>query len=472
MEAKSGTDGLYLTLGEAIATSVFSSEIKKEDIYAYVNTKLVEATVDTFESVIAACNAVAPESSFDASKITALNASLETNLDAGAIAKLNTAFASETMEIDVSKVAGLRAAINAYDKAVEKATLAETLEEALDTATQSDWEAEDIATLKAALNVAVGLKLDSLNDLLDALESEFDETADADLITALSTDLTAISDDVATKETALKSSISGFVTHLKAEQAKLETLLVINEGTKLNAVRRTSFYNVLADVTSEDHGETFINMNETVADIFSYISFDITFRATAAMDLYLGESEVLAVGNVSEKVKKNQITSPWTKEAEDYGAALNAGKPIVARAANATRIAFVNEDVTKIWAANETISGGGAGFFKGNLARDYAETLGISQPEVPTYTPSNVLKPLVKGDDGTYSLTDDNANATKITSLEWVESYNGSTAYVYQTTLSVKIWLDGNDGDCFNSILEDIFSVAMQFVGIQTPVAP
>lgn len=214
-------------------------------------------------------------------------------------------------------------------------------------------------------------------------------------------------------------------------------------------------------VTSTD-GKAFTNRagtsvtaNSLIADedAYSYISFTLYFRSTVAMDVYLnGEAsasddrtnatEVEYVGDYAGKMVA------WTDaEASVYGKALTKGEPIGARAADAVRMSFVNGNDVKVWNP-----GADRGFKTGNMALDYekAFTGNSSLVAGTTATPTeNLLRAGEK-----------NGVAIATTALATGGSF-------YEATVTINLWLEGNDGDCMNDIFEDNFKVALGFIGVE-----
>lgn len=214
-------------------------------------------------------------------------------------------------------------------------------------------------------------------------------------------------------------------------------------------------------VTSADGKEftnragTSVTANSLIADedAYSYISFTLYFRSTVAMDVYLnGEestsadrtnaTEVEYVGDYAGKMVA------WTDAVEaTYGKALTKGQPIGARAADAVRMSFVNGNDVKVWNP-----GANRGFKTGNMALDYEKAFTGNSSLVAGTTATPTADLLRAGEK--------NGVAIATTALATGGSF-------YEATVTINLWLEGNDGDCMNDIFEDNFKVALGFIGVE-----
>lgn len=183
-----------------------------------------------------------------------------------------------------------------------------------------------------------------------------------------------------------------------------------------------------------------------------YLEFTLYFRSTVAYDVYLGsDAAVTATDTAPESVKA--IVSG---EAGVYGPdAIVAGQTdITARAANAALVDLGGQ----IWNHNKS-----EGFSAGtaNLAVDtYNAIYGATDVTHPNYiqVPAG-YKAVADGTVVPATAEGSTADATSLLTL--VQGANG----LYEGSLTVRVWIDGWDADCFNVILEDAFSVTLSFVG-------
>ena len=148
------------------------------------------------------------------------------------------------------------------------------------------------------------------------------------------------------------------------------------------------------------------------------------------------------------------------------------GDALSTRAAYAARVAFITNGVGKIWAPYDYASGGDdlshtqAGFYvntaEKNLARDFRNALlGIND----TYV-CNVLNEVRLLSD---ALASQNTNISDepgaVAATPIVRTvYNGENGY--DAVVTVRLWLEGTDGDCLNSIFSDQISLQLVFNSI------
>jgi len=234
----------------------------------------------------------------------------------------------------------------------------------------------------------------------------------------------------------------------------------------------------------------------------SYITFDLIFKNSSATNLVLwsekntsGEETASYVGEVS-RTNPAAIVNPLGTESEKYGAEITKGETFTDHAANAIRVGFTNIEVgssltknysegeSKFWCPNEyftngaqydgsnttagTTSGREKGYYKNNLASDFNYYYGAYSNYVSTV---NALpNPLTLAT----STTTKNGVASGDTSVlaTFAASSSGSTtatsAGTYYIATTVVIWIEGTDGDCFDEILGDTISCALQFRTVAT----
>lgn len=220
-------------------------------------------------------------------------------------------------------------------------------------------------------------------------------------------------------------------------------------------------------LTSTDNGVTLKNSSSTPVDATTgkFATFAIWFKATSATEGHnvivnmgaAADNAVTSAGNVtaSHVAAVNAVTAA-TYTDDDEASDIAAGAKISAAAANATRIAFLpaSGGSNKVWCPNEAQLSGAEfttgtafttakGWYKNNLASDYNISVkGGSAVSQQSYTGICVTENK-SSDSDVQLLTLSSATAVKVV---------------------VKIWLEGTDGDCFNSIYNDTITVKLQFV--------
>lgn len=230
-----------------------------------------------------------------------------------------------------------------------------------------------------------------------------------------------------------------------------------------------------------------------------YITFRLVFWSSVEAKIYLNTgSAVSAVGNAkSFDVSKfadvtgllgNKINgsdnATFTDDIEGghYGGSEDdgdwvSGGTVNVRAANAARIMFVeNKAVSSlhVWCPNEYNADGGAetsattanstakGFWKNNLAGDYnhLNNSAIARVTQKAYTGKGVTL----GSSGTLIATTKEASVVNQAMIaEWDEESKQIQGTGYYSVVDLTIWLEGTDGDCFDAILGDTMSIALNF---------
>lgn len=198
-----------------------------------------------------------------------------------------------------------------------------------------------------------------------------------------------------------------------------------------------------------------------------------------------------------------------------------ASATLNARAANASRLMFQELKTTgnqRVWSPNEaeysgkevsatpTVVNNPQGFWKNNLARDYValtEALALNKEFAAKDFPAKItgtndqadytalqLIPYIynstTSNDNLPSDTETEGKATPIAVLDTIDKisgniyFNGNTTktpaefvnqvssnedYVY-SFINVKVWIEGTDGDCFDSILGDSITINLSFKGV------
>lgn len=226
---------------------------------------------------------------------------------------------------------------------------------------------------------------------------------------------------------------------------------------------------VLTAVTSTD-GKTFTERKvgesiptakaNTTNSAGGYIKFTISLRSSTAMKVYLGADSLVA----SESGATTTSIYAWKDITEtDYGPGaatqIDEGAAIAAQAKNATRVAFMTgASEGKIWAPYEEAEFGGkgtaAGFSKGNLASDYEANNKGDAAEAYT----NVA---------TTEYTTGGLTAITTAASDTFDENNLICELEANTAkeITVCIWIEGRDGDCFNSIFTQKVKVDLAFHG-------
>lgn len=239
----------------------------------------------------------------------------------------------------------------------------------------------------------------------------------------------------------------------------------------------------------------------------SYVMFDLLFRTkNSGLNLVLASgSEVSATGSApGNGVNGWSTTTQYVAQntgdnatAEKSG--ISAGTLINARAAYASRVAFVKSTTgvltgnsttqntpasatanSKIWSPNEGLLGGGGvttttttltgnqkGYWVNNLASDYNDRqdneTGIVSSAVSYGDSDTVITPASQ-ELSNYDST--NNSGSYVGSFE-SETSKALDNYFY-FRITVYIWIEGTDGDCFDSVFTDTMSVTLKFQALAT----
>ena len=236
---------------------------------------------------------------------------------------------------------------------------------------------------------------------------------------------------------------------------------------------------VLLDaLTSSDNGVTLTRENSQTGVTFNaaaqnnpFLEITLKFRTTTAQDIYLGYNGTDANSTITAGTGNLTAVKAWRSiEANEYGnaAAIAANATLDTRAAYATRVAFHNTDSQQtntrlIWAPYDYTTGNNdgyntqAGFYvataEKNLARDYRNAL-LGTADAYTIASTNAVKLESDADAQTNTIT---TGATKIATTE----DNGAGAF--DAVVTIRIWIEGTDGDCLNTIYNDTIAVNLVF---------
>lgn len=233
---------------------------------------------------------------------------------------------------------------------------------------------------------------------------------------------------------------------------------VIPAETKLDALTPK-----LKDATTgaelAEAGFALTALDGTDAATTAYYEFDLYFLSTKAYKINLDVAKLVVTSTDSGRI----ITA-----IDDIGTTVKAGDRIKADAANAARIGFTSGATTTVvdpnraeansWTVKETTANVAHELFKQtfNTALGDAITNKLAEKEFT----------------GTKDKT--NVAATPVTTLVATQasdelykafSENGTEVPSFTSKVTLSIWLEGKDADCFNSIYNDVLKVAMGFTG-------
>ena len=207
-------------------------------------------------------------------------------------------------------------------------------------------------------------------------------------------------------------------------------------------------------LTSADDGKT-ITEKGGAAATGGYAEFKFVFRTTME-NAKLILSDTAAV-TASDSSSAEPVIWEEKKGSAEYGALIGDNGEINAKAAHAARVAFIVDTNAKVWAPFEEYtvdasktSDVAAGYYKGNLASDYNKFL---NPALSAVTAQTMLNRVYRAKD---AATNDAVNVVAAFPTTKAGDF-------YQLTVTVKIWLEGTDGDCLDAILKDTFGVAFGF---------
>ena len=242
-------------------------------------------------------------------------------------------------------------------------------------------------------------------------------------------------------------------------------------STEIQALLTTNYPSFELDACTSENGKSFFEMDGTTDASSKMISFDLYFYSNVAQTIKLKSDGV----NTVKSAKNGSTTTDYAKAYAEIAAGtygddqvlIAEGADLVALAANAARISFVDEaDTAVIWYPNPdkgfnkdvdfySVGTVEAPYVSKNLALDYYNQITnvgtLTAP--PYYTAKAFSESYVDDAADNYIITDD------LITLAYDE--NGG----YYGTLKVNIWLEGYDGDCFDSIFDDILTIALQFQG-------
>jgi len=236
-------------------------------------------------------------------------------------------------------------------------------------------------------------------------------------------------------------------------------------------------------LTSSDGGQTLKEKgaSNATAKTNSYVTFELKFRTdVSGGKLVLGQDSKITASEdatdasypavyVWEPVEGEFETDTAIAGSTAYGdTALGVvGSEIKAKAAHAARVSFIQTSGYKVWAPFESRETGDdtvktsdtvGGFYKGNLAADYLNHL--RKLDDPSAAKENITAETY-GNNRVYSAQSATETDDKNVIATFGTIADGDT--YAELTLTVKIWLEGTDGDCLDSILKDTFKVKLGF---------
>ena len=201
-----------------------------------------------------------------------------------------------------------------------------------------------------------------------------------------------------------------------------------------------------------------------------FIELTLKFRSTVALNIYLADhnddsSKTSNVSTVGSPVAENQVKA-WANIADSvYGTALTADTAIPARAANAARVSFISGETKNTWTTHEDGDTNEDGYYLGNLAEDYRQFFLENKTALELEDPAN--RAAASSIVNTVTLIqNDESNKASATVL----GATTASGNLFEATVTIRIWIEGTDGDCFNSIFADQFSVDFVFIGSRAPV--
>lgn len=212
----------------------------------------------------------------------------------------------------------------------------------------------------------------------------------------------------------------------------------------------------------------------TAAQSSEFATFDLVFRYTPFKDVNSSNipSLVLDAGSAVTAETADSAYTPtheiyaWDDFAESvYGIELAKDDLLKARARDAARVAFIFDEnsskKSKVWAPSEAYDSATIktsdtvkGFFNGNLASDYKIAQGYSTTAVTAPSYSNRIYAAIA--NPTQASDFINSTIAKLTLPETGANYS-------EFRMTVKVWLEGKDGDCLDAIFGDQFNFALKF---------
>lgn len=223
-------------------------------------------------------------------------------------------------------------------------------------------------------------------------------------------------------------------------------------------------YTAITDETAPDFaGATYCKIN-----FASLYQFDVYFISSAPYSIFMDGD--INNTNVTTKTQSSKtVKAPHAVTAEDLVGADSAlttalaGANIDALAANAVRIGVVGNANTVVY--NPNSNKGWSTIASYNMAHDYYNSLASAANQLTAVQKTeagSVLTTLDTDADGACRLV----TLAKVNSGDAIYNYFGDGTDVYEGKVTISIWLEGKDADCFESIYEDIMKINIGFVGV------
>ena len=232
--------------------------------------------------------------------------------------------------------------------------------------------------------------------------------------------------------------------------APKQVAVLLNVNPYVLTLKNSSYDNKISLYELDDQGlvnfTTLITLSE---GNYSYIEFDLHFKSAVAETLYLTD---LVLG--SENVSAKQIDQAFTLSA---GTALTTNDKVEFEVASAARVSLTTKNGTKIYEqeaidGSSTNAGNDLGFDTVNGAFEYynkkSYTTGSDGTVQGNLSAEGVVEPgsVIAVDD----ITDTNTTTVALDGVNPV-------------TITVRVWIEGWDGECMNFIFDQILSVQMSF---------
>lgn len=214
----------------------------------------------------------------------------------------------------------------------------------------------------------------------------------------------------------------------------------------------------------------------TAGSVNKFIEFTLKFRTTVQQDIFLAISDGSVYSGINY-VDGNSLTTvrAWKRiEANEYGntSAIEANEGLSTRAAYAARVSFITGGVGKVWAPYDYATGYDdlshtqAGFYvntvEKNLARDYRNAL-LGRSDTYVCSVLNEVRLLSDALAAQNKNVSDEPGSIAATPIaRTVSNAEGS----FDAVVTVRLWLEGTDGDCLNSVFNDKLSLRLVFNSI------
>lgn len=218
----------------------------------------------------------------------------------------------------------------------------------------------------------------------------------------------------------------------------------------------------LKNVTSED-GVNFTDRQKAPLDSKTggFLEFDVSIRSLVAnQNVYLTKDTSVSSNAIEWKADANFIGS--------HGNNVNPGDVINYYTANSARMSFNSEDgngnsydlVYELpeYAVSDTMKGFGVSTIYGNKAQG---TKAIFEGAVSYYNAKHTNSQITNTE--TVKLAETITSFLGADPVAFISDKNQDENGYYYTDVTVRIWLEGWDADCIDSIIDDSLRVSLQF---------